>query len=256
MILYRSSGNDGLCETTVEHFLADGTFLVYTCIQAFSNKPGLRDNSFFHRLLPHCSLWVTTFEALMPVLIWLYKRCLLPPIFLVLLGSLVVFLYKNGNIENMLSQVERFVLKEFGMQLWVNAAATVYCEMNREDGKGCFNMNPLSKKATKKNKDLVEFLNDRKINEVVQGNELLEAKLTQAQLCRHFTFPEIQLATHNFDDASVIRKGGFGKVYKGSIDNGATTVAIKRLDSLSKQGGKEFWTEIDMLSQFRHSHLV
>ncbi|KAM0056102.1 putative protein kinase RLK-Pelle-CrRLK1L-1 family [Helianthus debilis subsp. tardiflorus] len=33
-------------------------------------------------------------------------------------------------------------------------------------------------------------------------------------------------------------------------------VAIKRLDSRSKQGAIEFWTEIKMLSRFRHSNLV
>ncbi|KAM7485615.1 hypothetical protein LguiA_001624 [Lonicera macranthoides] len=75
-------------------------------------------------------------------------------------------------------------------------------------------------------------------------------------LCRHFSLDEILSATNNFDDSLVIGKGGFGNVYKGMIDNGACTVAIKRLNPLSKQGAPEFWTEITMLSNFRHSHLV
>lgn len=47
-----------------------------------------------------------------------------------------------------------------------------------------------------------------------------------------------------------------GKVYKGTTDNRASTVAIKRSDLRSKQGASEFWTEIEMLFRFKHSHLV
>ncbi|XAR51648.1 Non-specific serine/threonine protein kinase [Bertholletia excelsa] len=76
------------------------------------------------------------------------------------------------------------------------------------------------------------------------------------RLCRLFTLAEIQLMTNNFSGDMIIGKGGFGNVYKGLIDNGATTVAIKRLNPLSNQGEKEFLTEIKMLSTLRHPHLV
>ncbi|KAK2969156.1 hypothetical protein RJ640_026790 [Escallonia rubra] len=81
-------------------------------------------------------------------------------------------------------------------------------------------------------------------------------RMLPEQLGRRFSLAEIQIATQDFDDALVIGQGGFGKVYKGTIDNGASTVAIKRLNSLSKQGAPEFWTEVEMLSKFRHCHLV
>ncbi|GKA57307.1 putative serine/threonine/dual specificity protein kinase, catalytic domain-containing protein [Tanacetum coccineum] len=76
--------------------------------------------------------------------------------------------------------------------------------------------------------------------------------------CRRYSLAEIQLATNNFDPETIIGKGGFGKVYKGFIDDGGTrtTVAIKRLDCLSRQGASEFWTEVKMLSRVRHGHLV
>ncbi|KAI8538127.1 hypothetical protein RHMOL_Rhmol09G0078400 [Rhododendron molle] len=75
-------------------------------------------------------------------------------------------------------------------------------------------------------------------------------------LCRWFSLAEIESATNNFDDKSVIGIGGFGKVYKGFIDGGATTVAVKRLKSESNQGAEEFWMEVRMLSELRHAHLV
>ncbi|GMP55460.1 hypothetical protein CsSME_00020272 [Camellia sinensis var. sinensis] len=74
--------------------------------------------------------------------------------------------------------------------------------------------------------------------------------------CRCFSLAEIQSITDNFNEELVIGSGGFGKVYKGFIDNGATAVAIKRLKAESKQGAEEFWTEVKMLSKLRHTHLV
>ncbi|KAE8649333.1 receptor-like protein kinase FERONIA [Cucumis sativus] len=77
-----------------------------------------------------------------------------------------------------------------------------------------------------------------------------------SDLCRYFSLAEIRAATKNFDDIFIIGVGGFGNVYKGYIDDGGTQVAIKRLKQGSKQGAHEFKTEIEMLSQLRHLHLV
>ncbi|KAM7478396.1 hypothetical protein LguiA_026609 [Lonicera macranthoides] len=75
-------------------------------------------------------------------------------------------------------------------------------------------------------------------------------------VCRRFSLAEIKSATRNFDENLVIGQGGFGNVYKGYIDDGATAIAIKRLNPTSNQGVREFETEIELLSKLRHPHLV
>ncbi|KAM7462752.1 hypothetical protein LguiA_030873 [Lonicera macranthoides] len=83
----------------------------------------------------------------------------------------------------------------------------------------------------------------------------LSSSLTE-QLCHRFSLVDILLATNHFDEALVVGQGGFGKVFKGVIDNGKITVAIKRLNPMSKQGAPEFLAEIKMLSTIRHSNIV
>ncbi|XP_071704113.1 receptor-like protein kinase ANXUR1 [Rutidosis leptorrhynchoides] len=74
------------------------------------------------------------------------------------------------------------------------------------------------------------------------------------------SFQLITEATENF--TTIIGKGGYGPVYKGHLSLSGqneltTTVAIKRLDTrISGQGLKEFLTEIQLLSRYKHPNLV
>lgn len=79
--------------------------------------------------------------------------------------------------------------------------------------------------------------------------------VASTRLERRFTVAEIRAATKNFDEKMVIGVGGFGKVYRGEIEDG-TLAAIKRAHPQSQQGLAEFETEIEMLSKLRHRHLV
>lgn len=88
--------------------------------------------------------------------------------------------------------------------------------------------------------------------EIMMGDDSVE------QLPRQFTLNHIQAATTNFNKELIIGTGGFGKVYKGFIDDGTTAVAIKRLNPESEQGLNEFYTEVNTLYSLtlRHNNLV
>ena len=51
----------------------------------------------------------------------------------------------------------------------------------------------------------------------------------QTVRCNVYQYHELQAATANFSDSNIIGEGGFGRVYKGRLSNGAV-VAVKRLD--------------------------
>ncbi|XP_010542705.1 PREDICTED: probable LRR receptor-like serine/threonine-protein kinase At1g06840 [Tarenaya hassleriana] len=72
---------------------------------------------------------------------------------------------------------------------------------------------------------------------------------------RSFTYGELAQATDSFDSCAVIGQGGYGKVYKGILGDGAV-VAIKRATEGSLQGEREFLTEIQLLSRLHHRNLV
>ncbi|OWM89454.1 receptor-like protein kinase FERONIA [Punica granatum] len=88
------------------------------------------------------------------------------------------------------------------------------------------------------------------------GKRISECKNQSLEHAQRFSLEMIKLATNNFSEDLLIGVGGFGKVYKGSLDDGITTVAIKRASAGSGGGLQEFQTEISLLSKLRHRHLV
>ncbi|OVA08435.1 Protein kinase domain [Macleaya cordata] len=70
-----------------------------------------------------------------------------------------------------------------------------------------------------------------------------------------FSAGEIEKATDNFHASRILGEGGFGRVYRGILDDG-TQVAVKVLKRDDQQGGREFLAEVEMLSRLHHRNLV
>ncbi|KAF3451505.1 hypothetical protein FNV43_RR07600 [Rhamnella rubrinervis] len=70
-----------------------------------------------------------------------------------------------------------------------------------------------------------------------------------------FSYNELRSATDNFHSRNKIGRGGFGTVYKGTLKSGIQ-VAVKTLSAQSKQGAREFLTEINTISNVKHPNLV
>ncbi|XVF66329.1 hypothetical protein PTKIN_Ptkin10aG0026700 [Pterospermum kingtungense] len=73
---------------------------------------------------------------------------------------------------------------------------------------------------------------------------------------KKFSYNELARATGNFNDAGKLGQGGFGGVYKGFLRDSSSYVAIKRVSSGSKQGIKEYASEVKIISRLRHRNLV
>ncbi|XP_024378961.1 probable serine/threonine-protein kinase PBL7 isoform X2 [Physcomitrium patens] len=71
-----------------------------------------------------------------------------------------------------------------------------------------------------------------------------------------FTFRELAVATKNFRPECLLGEGGFGRVYKGRLENTGQEVAVKQLDRRGLQGNREFLVEVLMLSLLHHTNLV
>ncbi|XP_024318023.1 cold-responsive protein kinase 1 isoform X2 [Brachypodium distachyon] len=72
---------------------------------------------------------------------------------------------------------------------------------------------------------------------------------------RTFSYNELRKATHDFSEANKIGEGGFGSVFRGRLKDG-TIVAVKVLSATSKQGIREFFTELTAISDIVHENLI
>ncbi|KAI5665162.1 hypothetical protein M9H77_24485 [Catharanthus roseus] len=70
-----------------------------------------------------------------------------------------------------------------------------------------------------------------------------------------FSYQELFQATNGFSKDELLGSGGFGKVYKGVLEN-KSEVAVKCVNHDSKQGLREFMAEISSMGRLQHKNLV
>ncbi|KAI4299545.1 hypothetical protein L6164_032992 [Bauhinia variegata] len=89
----------------------------------------------------------------------------------------------------------------------------------------------------------------------IKNGDLVEAWELEVRPHR-FSYHELKQATKGFKDKQLLGFGGFGRVYKGVLPNSITQVAVKRISHGSKQGLREFVSEIATIGRLRHRNLV
>uniref|UniRef100_A0A6N2KKL3 non-specific serine/threonine protein kinase n=1 Tax=Salix viminalis TaxID=40686 RepID=A0A6N2KKL3_SALVM len=93
------------------------------------------------------------------------------------------------------------------------------------------------------------FIYRKKTEKTPEGGSCLETNL------RYFSYKELAEATNDFKDE--LGRGGFGIVYKGTIQVGSTkVVAVKKLERVVHDGDKEFKTEVQVIGQTHHKNLA
>ncbi|XP_056171696.1 cysteine-rich receptor-like protein kinase 44 isoform X2 [Syzygium oleosum] len=70
-----------------------------------------------------------------------------------------------------------------------------------------------------------------------------------------FKISEIRAATNFFSEGNKLGEGGFGKVYRGKLENGQD-IAVKRLEGCSNQGQQQFKNEVTLLVGLQHKNLI
>ncbi|KAL7227630.1 hypothetical protein ACSBR1_022493 [Camellia fascicularis] len=73
---------------------------------------------------------------------------------------------------------------------------------------------------------------------------------------KKFSYQELATATRYFVEEEKLGQGGFGGVYRGFLKELNSYVAVKRVSKESKQGIKEYASEVKIINRLRHRNLV
>ncbi|VVA10305.1 PREDICTED: U-box [Prunus dulcis] len=92
------------------------------------------------------------------------------------------------------------------------------------------------------------------MKESSEKKKLVDALFSRDRRYRRYSRNEIEVATSFFSEANVIGEGGYGKVYKCSLDHTPVAVKVLRPDAVNKR--EEFLKEVEILSQLHHPNIV
>ncbi|XP_031109318.1 cold-responsive protein kinase 1-like [Ipomoea triloba] len=90
------------------------------------------------------------------------------------------------------------------------------------------------------------YLQSRKQNAWIRGN-ILGAK--------SYIYKDLKAATNDFSEENILGKGGFGDVYKGTLQSG-DVVAVKKLTTISSRAKANFETEVSLITNANHPNLI
>lgn len=94
-------------------------------------------------------------------------------------------------------------------------------------------------------------------DEESEFDDSMEMEFEKGSGPKRFSYGELVRATDNFSEEFKLGEGGFGGVYKGLLkDSPNSYVAVKRVSKSSKQGAKEYASEVKIISRLRHRNLV
>ncbi|KAJ0987804.1 hypothetical protein J5N97_006160 [Dioscorea zingiberensis] len=71
-----------------------------------------------------------------------------------------------------------------------------------------------------------------------------------------FSYKDLYKATRGFKEEYLLGVGGFGRVYKGVLPSSKLEIAVKKISHESRQGMREFISEIVSMGRLRHRNLV
>ncbi|KAG7550862.1 Protein kinase domain [Arabidopsis thaliana x Arabidopsis arenosa] len=91
---------------------------------------------------------------------------------------------------------------------------------------------------------------------VAATTKRIEERETEQTSLKTFNFRELATATKNFRQECLLGEGGFGRVYKGTLQSTGQLVAVKQLDKHGLHGNKEFQAEVLSLAKLEHPNLV
>ncbi|KAL2944242.1 L-type lectin-domain containing receptor kinase IX.1 [Bienertia sinuspersici] len=87
-------------------------------------------------------------------------------------------------------------------------------------------------------------------------NNFIDDDFDQETGPKRFTYNELRHATNNFSEEGKLGEGGFGGVYRGLLTDVNREIAVKKISRGSKQGKKEYVSEVKIISRLRHKNLV